>query len=392
MKYFHHILSLLCCATLMSCSDSSGIGTIPNVKSMALDATHKRVFTLEDDGTIYGFDTLEFKDLFDNQPFVYESDSTKDEDVLAQSLYEAMPRLVDRSFAIAKGDETDLVVMGAQVVEGDVVTNRAVVLESKGLVWQVSDSSPWVIADDDSATLDAESIYTDVVVDEVSDQIFVLDQTLARVLIFDTDYNFIKAIALAGTPQGLAYADDRVYSCNVSDTEALQNLSVINLADDSVSTIAMSSACDQVYAVHSGDNTLLAIRFIPSGNVGIFALSESFDAVTAIAGNTDETASGSLKTTSTLRSAVNTITGGVSTNDLVTFYLGERDGSIHVVTLNEGLTEFSSQLFSMTQSDLEDGFVLVNDENQITQILFMSERGAILSLDPAEDHKVTLKN
>lgn len=379
---------ILICLLLMltQCTGDDGAGILTEVNSVAVDSTNDRVFVSGYEADVgpelFAFTASDQEEIGD-QPLVDDETST--------DVFDVLPTVSTAMAAYANGASTRLFIMGAMPNDdGDLVTNRVLVLDFDGSTFTEASFSPISLTDDDATTTDESDTFSDLWVDQNLGVFYASDATSGVVHVIDVSDGtaVVSPVDIGGEPQGLALADGHLYVCNSSAVAEEQVISVINTTDFTTTEIDIDAPCDLIAVDTNDTSTLLLAKDHTSSSVYLrlvdtttFASSIAITATDAADGFVDGIVSAGLGVTSTIQG----IALAHDSSGTYYAYLSEQDGNVEFITLDSAGSAYDLEELSTTALNIGETALYVDSSGFGVTAFLLAETGSLLFVDIGDD-------
>lgn len=357
-----------------ACGDGSDVGTFIDANQIAIDSTNDRLFITQPRGELFLY-TASTLQAVGAQPIV-NAERLIDINAL-------MPVVISKIDSFTNGSTTRLFIKGVFADDsGNLVTNRIRVLDYDGSSFTEAGFSPIILSDGDATTTDSDNSIGDMIVDQGNGYLLVTDASAGLLHVINaTNASAVTApVAIAGNPQGMAVANNRLYVCNSSGTAALQVVTVANLADFTTTTIDLDIPCHLIGAASTTSGTILVAKHSTQQQILIRSVDTStFAASSAISSATSGVANGTLAAGAGISSSIKDLVTTIN-NSIIYAYLTEQDGTIRLLQFAGDLTSFTLTDLTTSAADITQGRVYESGgQGQIAY--FVSNNGFLISTD-----------
>lgn len=373
LKIFWRLVCPALSLFFMACSGGGAGNTFSNPSAVAIDSTNDRIFISEPAGIFFAYTASTFTGLGD-QPLV-DSETATD-------IYDLLPGTVTRMAVYANGSSSRLFIFGSfDDDSGNAVFNRVLVLDFDGVSFAQSDISPIILSDSDDATDETDDSIADAIVDQTNGLLYVSDASAGKVFVVSTsDGSAVDSYVVAGEPQGIALCDDRLYVCNSSSVAEEQVVSVINVTDDSTSSIDIGSTCSRLEVKSNDSMTLLIAKDNDANQVFLESVDTStFAAVTAVTSASTDYADGVLSAGAGISSTIEDFQIGKTSSGTLTAYFSEEDGNIEYIEFGDSGYVFET--LSTSATVITQGATLTASDGSDSKIFFTAEAGGVIDID-----------
>lgn len=376
LKFFYYPFLLFC--FLFTQCGGSATSVYTDTNQVVVDSTNSRLFLTQARGEIFVLDASTQEQIGEERPLVSE---TNDE-----AVFNLMPNVTTHLAVYATGTVSRLFVMGAFLDENSrVVLNRIRVLDFDGTTFTEASFSPMELSDGDDSTDDKASSFADMLVDQDNGVLYVTDANLGLLYVMSaTDGTaLLDPIAIAGEPQGMSLTDGHLFVCNSSSEEAEQVITVLDVSDDSTTTIDIDLACQSLKVLSNGSGVLLLASGYDVQYIYIRSVdSLTYDTSSAIAAAaSDSFTDGVLSASQGISSTIEDITLTKDSSGNYFAYLTEMDGNIEYLTVPAALDSYTLETLSTSALNLTKGAVYTNSEGNGVTAFIISESGALVSVD-----------
>lgn len=361
----------------MSCGGGSTSTTFTYANELAIDSTNNRLFVSEPDGVLFVMTASTKSHISEDVPYVDDDTRT--------TIQALLPSTVTHFSAYPTSTTSRLFIYGALPnTSNALVTNRIRVLDFDGTDFTEASFSPIILSDGDATTDDTDNSISDMLIDSSNNRLFVADASAGMIYIIDTtDGTEERAgIAISGTIEKMAFADNRLYVCNSTATAADQVVTVINTTDFSTTTIDLNIPCSEIAVASNGSTVLLLAKHANDQQVLIYSVNTTtYASASAITSADSDFTNGSLTSGSGISSSIEDMIIGIDSDNNYYAYLSETDGNIEFITVDSSLSEYSIETISTAALNITKGDIYTDDLGDAVTGYFVSTSGALLSID-----------
>lgn len=374
-KYFKIPLLILTIILNSACTNGSTTSTFSTPNHVAVDNSNDRLFLTQANGEVFVLTASTIEEIGD-QPVIDESTN--------ESIHALLPFVINNFGVFATSTTSRLFFMGAlQDDSGNFVLNRIRVIDFDGTTFSQASFSPLTLSDGDENTDETDNAFADLLVDQANSRIYISDTSGKRLYVLSaTDGSTVTApINIAGIPQGLAQAGNRLFVCNSSTVDAEQVVTVVNTTDFSTTQIDLDAGCTDLAVASNSNGTALIAKNSADNQVLIRQVDEStFAASTAITTATDGFTNGSLSSGAGISSAISDIVATVSSDGRIFVYVPQQDGNLQEVVISADFSSFTSQTLSTAATTYSDA--VVYEPSAVGTTLFLAAKsGYLVNLD-----------
>lgn len=369
---------------IAGCGGNAG-DDFTEANQLAIDSTNDRLFVTEAGGNLFAYEASSQVKI-GTQPIIDEDEDDDD------AIFALMPEITSNFVTYTTGTTSRLFLMGNFVNDaGATVLNRIRVLDFDGSDFSETSFSPIDLSDGDDTTDESNNSFADMILDQSNSDIYITDTGagLLYVISADDGSQVVAPIVIAGEPQGMSLTDGRLYVCNSSATESEQLVTVVNVSDFSTTTIDLDIPCTQIAAQSNGTGVVLFAKnsdtqqvLVRTVDTTTFAASTSISAVDSedIDFNDGELVSD--------KGVTSSISGIVLTKDSsgnFYGYLSEVDGNVEYVTIPSTFDSYTLETLTSSAASITKGEVYVDSSGNGEQVYFVSEVGALVSVEVGSD-------
>lgn len=367
---------------IAGCGGNAG-NDFTEANQLAIDSTNDRLFVTQVGGDLFAYEASS-QTKIGSQPIVSEDDN--------ETIFDLMPEIASNFVVYATGTTSRLFLMGNFVNDsGDTVLNRILVLDFDGSDFSEASFSPIDLSDGDDATDESDNSFAGMVLDQSNSDIYITDTGagLLYVISADDGSQVVAPIAVAGEPQGISLTDGRLYICNTSDVEAEQVVTVVNVSDFSTTTIDLDIPCTQIAAQSNGSGVVLLAKnsdtqqvLVRTVDTTTFAASTSISAVDS---DDIDFSDGELLSDRGITSGISGMVLTVDSSGNFYGYLSEVDGNVEYLTIPSTFDSYTLETLTSSAASITEGEVYVDSSGNGEQVYFVSEVGALVSVEVGSD-------